>query len=439
MNPYTDKSLIPHDSSDSYCEELQEIIGRRPAWIVRWGVSVITLIFGGVIAACCVVKYPETVAASIILSSDNPPIDLVAKKSGILDTVYVETGDTVMRGQLIAVIANSARYHDVRIVKGLLKDTLLYNDITSIVSYSGLNLGEIQSSWIELQKKCKEYLDYKRIDVIGRKQRLLGEQITHSIEYQYRLEDQRLTLEEDIILEQNSFNRDSSLYKLGALSLSEYERARQSYVSKKYLLEGFDANASSAYLSHLQLEQQIIELENQRTNEEADYLRMIDQIKNTLENQIVLWEDSYAIISPYEGIVSLQNVWSEGQYITNGDIVASIIPAKDIYVFGKMKVPSVGLGKVHPGQQVNIKLNGFPYLEFGIVKGTVKTISSVPQKIQQSMFYTVDVELPMGLMSSYRIVLPFVQNMDGNAEIVTDDMRLIEQFIRPIRSLFTNR
>lgn len=106
---------------------------------------------------------------------------------------------------------------------------------------------------------------------------------------------------------------------------------------------------------------------------------------------------------------------------------------------GRLKVPSSGFGKVKVGQDVNIKLYGFPYLEFGIIKGQVKSISSVPEKTSGGLFYTVDVILPDGLLSTYHQVLPFVQDMNGSAEIVTEDMRLIEQFIRPIRSLLKNR
>lgn len=35
--------------------------------------------------------------------------------------------------------------------------------------------------------------------------------------------------------------------------------------------------------------------------------------------------------------------------------------------------------------------------------------------------------------------LPFVQNMDGIAEIITDDLRLLEQLLLPILSLFINK
>ena len=109
-----------------------------------------------------------------------------------------------------------------------------------------------------------------------------------------------------------------------------------------------------------------------------------------------------------------------------------------MHIKGRMKVTSIGFGKIKVGQTVNIKLSGFPYLEFGILRGKVETISSVPEMSQEGLFYTIDVTLPEGLESTYHKQFPFVQNMDGVAEIITEDMRLIEQFIRPIKSLFLN-
>ena len=48
-------------------------------------------------------------------------------------------------------------------------------------------------------------------------------------------------------------------------------------------------------------------------------------------------------------------------------------------------------------------------------------------------------EFPADLRTSYRRELPLIQQMDGTGEIVTEEMRLIEQFIQPVVSLFKNR
>jgi len=106
--------------STFHSDEVQEIMGRQPAWILRWGITIILLIIIGIVIACWFIKYPQTVTSAITLTSDNPPSDLAARTTGILDTVSVANGEAVTSGQLIAVIASPARYEDVVFVKGLL-------------------------------------------------------------------------------------------------------------------------------------------------------------------------------------------------------------------------------------------------------------------------------------------------------------------------------
>ena len=83
--------------------------------------------------------------------------------------------------------------------------------------------------------------------------------------------------------------------------------------------------------------------------------------------------------------------------------------------------------------KVNVKLNGFPYMEFGILRGVVRTISAVPDGTQG---YIVTVAFPDALRTSYKKELPLIHGMDGTAEIITKEMRLIEHFIQPVRALY---
>ena len=53
--------------------------------------------------------------------------------------------------------------------------------------------------------------------------------------------------------------------------------------------------------------------------------------------------------------------------------------------------------------------------------------------------YIAEVVFPDGMRTSYKKELPMIQQMDGTAEIITEDMRLISRFVQPIVSLFKNR
>ena len=90
-------------------------------------------------------------------------------------------------------------------------------------------------------------------------------------------------------------------------------------------------------------------------------------------------------------------------------------------------------GKVKPGQTVNIKLSGYPYLEYGMVKGVVKSKSLVPSGDS----YIMEVSLPAGLTTLYGKELDFTQNMQGTAEIITDDLRLLQKILNPFRYMIS--
>jgi HlyD family secretion protein len=84
---------------------------------------------------------------------------------------------------------------------------------------------------------------------------------------------------------------------------------------------------------------------------------------------------------------------------------------------------------VKPGQEVNIKLSGYPYLEYGMVKGRVKSKSLVTSGDS----YTIELILPEGLTTLYGRKLDFTQNMQGTAEIITEDLRLLQKIMNPFR------
>lgn len=416
-------------------------MGRKPAWILRWGITILISLILAFVLCCYFIRYPQTVTAYITLTSDYPPADLAAKASGIIDSVFVSNGETVRKDQLLAMISNAADYRDVAFAENFISregDGVPELSGNELVELQKLNLGNIQSDWISYLSACYNYSDYLRIDQNGKKRKLLAEQVQGAKTYYGKLEKQRSTVVDALVFEKKSLERDSILHVKKAISDQEYETSLKSYASMRNSLAGFDAEMTSAYLNRLQLEQQILELGTQGKIEENEHLRLISQARSRFQGSLALWKEQYAIIAPYDGVVSLQNVWNRGQHITTGEIIASVSATEGAAIKGRLKVPSLGFGKIEKGQTVNIKLSGFPYLEFGILRGKVEAISSVPELTENGLLYTIDVSLPDGLESTYHKTFPFVQNMDGSAEIVTEDMRLIEQFVRPIRSLFLN-
>lgn len=429
-----------------YSDEAQEIIGSVPSWVVRWGITVVFVIFAGIVAGCYFIKYPQIVTAPITITTVNPPADLAARYDGLLDTVCVSNGDTVRQGQLLALFATPARYDDISAIERSLQGSCA-EPLSALVRSEWLDetytLGDLQSTWAEFLRQCLDYRHYLDIDYIGRKKQLLAAQIDKNAEYYDRLQTQKRLLLKDLDYGRRTLERDSLLLAEAVISAADYETTAQNYLSKQNAQAGFDATLTSTELQIIQSEQQLVELTLQQENETAEYERTLEQSRQQLAARIAQWRQQYVLEAPVTGRVTLVNYWSENQHVAVGDKLASIVPDGATEVIGRLQVPSAGFGKVKVGQGVNVKLNGYPYMEFGVLRGRIRSLSAVPEQIQTqsgtAIAYTAEVVFPDGMTTSYRRELPMIQRMDGTAEIVTEDMRLIERFIQPVVSLFKNR
>ena len=154
-----------------------------------------------------------------------------------------------------------------------------------------------------------------------------------------------------------------------------------------------------------------------------------------MKARLEYWFKTFVLQTPIDGKVTFTNYWSKNQQVKADEVVFTVVPFHESKIIGRVNLPLRGAGKVKPGQQVNIRFDNFPYMEYGIVKGTVKSISLVPSNDN----YIAEVELPQNLETNYHIPLVFSQEMKGDAEIITDDLRLIQRFFNPIKSLLKSK
>ena len=146
-------------------------------------------------------------------------------------------------------------------------------------------------------------------------------------------------------------------------------------------------------------------------------------------NAINSWELNYCLLSPIEGIVTFTRYWNENQFVSAGENVFTVVPDRSDELFGKALLPIHRSGKVKVGQRVIIRFSNFPDQEFGIVNGKVHSISLVPSDNN----YQVEIAFPGGLTTNYGKTLPVTHEMKASAEIVTEDLRLIERFFMPLK------
>jgi len=419
-------------------EEIDEILGKTPSWILRRGVILLLVIILALIAGSWIFKYPDIISAPIIITTNNPPSPVIARSSGRITAFYVSDKQVVTSGQYLAVLENTSDIESIKKLKLLIQKADSSSDNTSLTEKNTstlLNLGELQQFYMNWTDAVINYKRYIEMSFNEKKIRALQEQKTLTNTYFEKLKGQTYLQAQNLRIANIQFKRDSILFLQKVLPSAEFEKSEISLISTKSGYKNSEITLSSTDIQIIQLEQQILEL---RLNDENEKQRLTNEISTTFKNllsQFNNWELSYVLKSRVDGIVSVGKYWSINQNVKSGEQVMTVIPLKREKPLGKIILPMLGAGKVRVGQQVNIKLTNFPYIEYGMLKGTISTISSVPD---QGNYY-VEIELTKGLITNYNKTLPFSQEMTGNAEIITEDMRLLERLTGPVYSLVKER
>jgi HlyD family secretion protein len=408
---------MEHKEVEIRSEAVQEVMGKVPSRIVRWGITALSGIVMVLLAGSYFFTYPDVIVAEMTLTGRYPVAQVVARASGKISRLYVTDGQAVTTHTLLAVIENPAKTEDVMKLKEGWED--------------GLELGDIQPAYTSYLRSLHEYNTYYTLNYYPKKIAATKGQITKYQAYRQNLKRQQEVMVAQFALARQQYERDSLLYARGVIPPSEHEVARGAMLQSQHSLEGTGASLENLNIQIGELETGLLYLELQQAEKESLLQQDLQSNREQLTNAINTWELTYCLTSPIEGNVTFTSYWNENQYVNAGESVFSIVPDKKEEIIGKALLPIARSGKVKTGQRVIIRFNNFPDQEFGIVNGIVNAISLVPADNN----YRVEIGLPGGLVTNYNKTLPVTHEMKASAEIVTEDLRLIERFFMPVRKV----
>ena len=411
--------------------EVQEILTRPPKWIVRWGITIIFFVIAVVLVGSWFFKYPDVVSSPVVVTTKNPPAPIMAKLTGKIQNLLVADKEIVAKDKIIGVIENPANYREVMHLSerlDLFRDQFEKGKIYTFLTRSK-ELGEIQNSYSSFYKYLQDYNQTLALNYHQKKIDLYQSELNKYALYLNNLETQSNILKEELELTRNQYRRDSVLHAQDLMSESELERSRSSLLNKQYSFEQNNSSLTSTEIQIESLKQSILELSLQKEKQTSDQVNLIWQSYENLLSAIETWRHKYVLLAPTDGMVTFNEFWNENQTVKAGETVVTVIPENEGEIIGKVQLSFQGAGKVKVGQQANIQFANYPHMEFGMVKGEVRSISLAPS----NNYYTVEIGMPNGLKTFYDIDLEFKQEMQGVAEIITEDIRLLERIIRPLR------
>jgi hypothetical protein len=414
-------------------EEVQHIIERMPTKFGFW-VSIIVLFIAILLFVFgWLVRYPDVVNGQISISANNAPLKLIANANGKLKLGQFKSMEAIKEGQLIGYIENPTNPANIFYIDSLLN---LYNpnDDEIIGIWKKLphhfSLGELNVKYYGFANSLQQFINYK-VDKIYDKQ---GENLQSILKEQKKVmeaSNKRVDMAKNTLAFVHKFyRRDSSLFIKKVISESELDKTQMSYLSSKDALQNSINNLINAQQSIQQTEGKLQELGVQKPEKEKELHIAVISAYNDLVDNMKSWEQKYVFRAPFDGKVQFLKFYNENQFVQAGEQVFTVLP-KEGKAFGQVILPAQGSGKIKVGQEVIVKLDNYPYMEYGSIKGKIKSISLTTNtlKTEKSEIetYMVLVDFPDQLTTNYGTTLGFKAEAKGTAEIITNDRKLIQR------------
>jgi len=415
-------------------EEVQEIISTPPAWLIRWGITLVFIGTSIIILLSFLIKYPDFVQAKVLVTTREPTERVLARTSGQLEKLFVENGEQVIAGQALAGIKNTAKFEHVVYLKEKLEEVPFGKGngfIFPIDSISNLVLGEVEVFFLEFERNYMEYWLLEELQpYVGQmdgNHRSL-EEINSRLQNQIA---QKELLERKLNLAQLDFKRNNILHRDGIIADKDFEIKEMEYLQMQEQVNGM-AIAISQMQEALTLGNQTLRsTQIKKREDETRALKSLVQSYQSLKRAVREWEYNYVLSSSTGGVVSFQKIWSANQQVNPGEPAFIVFPENRSELIGTMKIPAHNAGKVTVNQKVLIKLDNYPYQQFGTLTGKITNMSVSPDDEANYMIFA---SLPKGTTTSYNRNVPLNQELIGNAEIITEDLSVAERLFFKFKS-----
>jgi hemolysin D len=246
-----------------------------------------------------------------------------------------------------------------------------------------------------------------------------------------------------------SYQKTSAAYKqlaerrlIGTLQAEEKEREA---LEKAQDLEAQRATVNSLAANVAQIEQRLAQVRstylselNQERVEITTAITRLEQQSGKLNYQKGLLE----LRAPQAGVVKELATTTIGAVVQPGTVLVSLVPLDEPLV-ADVSIENADIGFVVPGQPVRVKVAAYQFQKYGMLEGTVKTVSadaSAPadrelQAPGQASVFRARIEIKDQSLKVGETLLPLTAGMQLSAEILQGRRSVLEYLLSPVQRI----
>lgn len=426
------------DNSIIRSEGLRDFISHRPVFLVRWGIPVFFFILVALAIGSHFIQYPDIVKARAKVNSVNAPKQVITQSGGRLIRLFKGDGWEIQQGDIIGYMESTASHDEVIRLSAIL-DTLQYfadsNRLEEIPRFwkasnqSFAHLGELQQAHQGFMQAYITFKDYLSAGFYVAKKQMLYGDLANTRKLLQTLYQQKELQLQDLAITQQNFDIHDTLHNETLITDIEHRSQKSQLINKKMSVPQINASIINNHAQQMALQKEMMELDNQIVQQKSVFIQSL----NTYKSNVDEWKQKYLVTAQVSGTFVYAGFLDENQQLQSGQTIGFITNDNNQY-FVEMLIPQNNFGKVKPGQEVLLKFPGYPYQEFGSVKGKIVSIKHIPS----DSGYLSKVELPKGLLTNYKKRLVFVEGLMATAEIITDNRRLSDRFFKGLKDIISH-
>ncbi|WP_017909786.1 HlyD family secretion protein [Xanthomonas sp. SHU 199] len=344
-------------------------------------------------------------------------ISLTANTLGVIDHVGVAEGDRVASGQVLVSLS------------GEHTSKALGNTAASVSAQLQRQAGSLRQDIGDTQR-----LEDKQAEDNRTQQSALKEQLAQ-IDAQIVIEKKQMQLVQELV------NKWSGLVAGGYIPALQVEQEQSALLADESQLRSLQQQRASTQQQLSVLNDQLNQLPLAVSAKLNDLRRQLAQVEQTLaQNEAARASELRA---PASGTVSTLLV-KPGASVALGQPLLAIVPDGSA-LQAQILVPSQAVGFVHPGIQVTLHYQAFPYQKFGLHHGVVSSVSRsalTPGEVtlllgggnppSSDPLYLARVDLADQNVEAYGRKEPLRPGMALDADMLLDRRRIVEWIFEPL-------
>jgi multidrug resistance efflux pump len=166
-----------------------------------------------------------------------------------------------------------------------------------------------------------------------------------------------------------------------------------------------------------QIQEEITRLEAQRTTSGAT----IDRLRYEIERRVVL--------APIAGRLGDVEILRAGSVVGQGDKLCSIVPSGGVKVIAEFP-PASAIGHIQPGQPARLRLQGFPWTQYGSIGATVQSVGS---EVRDGR-----VRVELAIDPNTHTAIPIQHGLPGSVEVKVEQVSPATLALRAAGRLVTS-